>query len=121
MAALLGMAAYNGASFLAQPPKPNSLLDWLVFLLIPACLTGALILGIVIGVPLLRGGYPKPRAAPLPVIPLRWASFVLVLAPLCLFRFGYLTRRDVIYFFLVAGQTFWLSNLETQDIEEPDA
>jgi hypothetical protein len=120
VAALGGIAAYGGAGFFAQPPKPDTWLAWLVFLLTPVLLGVASILAIIIGVPLLRGGYPKLRATTLPAWPLRLGSGVLVVASLCLARFGYLTRRDVLYFLAVAGQTLWLSYLQI-DITEPDA
>ena len=121
VAALGGIAALGGADLLARPPKPSTIIDWLQFLVLLGLLGIALILAFVIGGPLLRGGYPKPHAARLPVQPLRWGGFVLVLTSLCLFRFGYLDGRDVVYFAPLAAQTLWLSYHQNDELAERDA
>ena len=95
--------------------------DWVLLAILLGLLGIALVLAIAIGVPLFRGGYSKPHGPALPVPLLRWSSLALVLAPLCLLQFGYLSGRDVLYFLPIAAQTLWLSYQQSDEITERDA
>lgn len=115
------LGAYGGATLLAQPPRPLTLMDFLLLIITLALVAAALVLTVVLGLPLLRAGYRKTSMGLLPARPLLLAALVTVLGSLSLAYFHVFSGREVISFIGTALLTAWLSYERYAENSAPEA
>ena len=121
VAGVAALGAMGASDLLAQPPRPHGPLDWLLIVFTIALVLASLILTVLLGLALLRAGYPKTPAGVLPARLLLIGGVVIALASLGLSYFGRLSGRDVLFFIGAALLSAWLSYDRYTEISAPDA
>ena len=120
-ASVATVGALGAATLAAQPPRPNSLMGWLLFIVTSGFVAAALVLAIVLALPLARAGYPKTSAGILPAKPLFLTAVTTAVGSLGLAQFGVFTGRDVTYLLGAGLLSGWLGFLRRSELSEPDA
>lgn len=114
------LGAYGGATLLAHPPRSLTLVDLLILIITLALVAAALVLSVVLGLPLLRAGYPKTSMGILPARPLLLAALVVGLGSLSLAYFHVFSGREVISLIGSALLSAWLSYERSTENSAPD-